>query len=421
MTEMNLRQRSETNDGVDMTDYKAYLDDSYDYETDSLNTEKAKKIAEQKKEKFNIILLGATGTGKSTLVNAVFGENIAKSGVGKPVTQHLEKINVPAKGLVLWDTKGIEAKDYQETVSQLEKEISASFDEASHVDDIPHLGWLCIDSGSGRFEDRDFDLIKIFKMWNIPIVVVFTKILGDDSCPFIDSVKEYINSSEYCDYIHERYAGVNSVERNISGSLKIPVSGLDELLDISFKCLQEGREDAEQSLKAAKVLKALETFKKAQTVKKGIRLEAMKKGAKKIVHVAAAAAGSVGATPIPGSDAPLIAAVQSTMIYKINAEFELDASDSKITSVVGGILGVTAFAQVGKTIVANILKCIPGVGSIAGGAISATTAVALTEAIGHAYIKVLIFYYNNETGYVELPENIKSILGVFKDNFSYNK
>ncbi|EJC8747628.1 TPA: DUF697 domain-containing protein [Salmonella enterica subsp. diarizonae serovar 48:i:z35] len=256
-------------------------------------------------------------------------------------------------------------------------------------------------------------------MRNIPIVVVFTKMLGNDSYPFIDSVKENIKKSEYCDYINERYAKVNSVERSISDSLKIPVSGLDELLEISFKCLQEGREHAEQSLKAVKVLKALETFKKAQIVKKGLRLEAMKEGAKKIVHVAAAAAGSVGATPIPGSDAPLIAAVQSAMIYKINAEFELDASDSKITSVVGGILGVTAIAQVGKTIVANALKFIPGVGSIIGGAISATTAVALTEAVGHAYIKVLTFYYNNDTGYVELSENVKSILEVFKNNFSY--
>ncbi|EIC0165909.1 hypothetical protein K9325_004838 [Salmonella enterica subsp. enterica serovar Kinondoni] len=119
-------------------------------------------------------------------------------------------------------------------------------------------------------------------MRNIPIVVVFTKMLGNDSYPFIDSVKENIKKSEHCDYINERYAKVNSVERSISDSLKIPVSGLDELLVISFKCLQEGREHAEKSLKAVKVLKALETFKKAQIVKKGLRLEAMKEGAKKL-------------------------------------------------------------------------------------------------------------------------------------------
>ena len=40
--------------------------------------------------------------------------------------------------------------------------------------------------------------------------------------------------------------------------------------------------------------------------------------------VAAAAAGTAGASPIPGSDAPIIAAIQSTLIYTINSEFELD-------------------------------------------------------------------------------------------------
>lgn len=33
-----------------MTDYKVFLDDFYNYETDTLNAEKVKKIAEQKKK-----------------------------------------------------------------------------------------------------------------------------------------------------------------------------------------------------------------------------------------------------------------------------------------------------------------------------------------------------------------------------------
>lgn len=203
---------------------------------------------------------------------------------------------------------------------------------------------------------------------------------------------------------------MNSRERKI-GKFTVPVSGLDELVDSSFKCLPEAKIGAKQALK------------KAQMVKMGERLEAMKNGARNIVHGASAAAGAgaVGASPIPGSDAPLIAAVQSGMIYKINSEFELDTSTSKTTSVVAGILGITAVAQVGKAVVSNALKFIPGVGSLIGGAISAATAVALTQAVGHAYIQVLVSYYNKETGIVELPESATSILSVFKEHFSFKK
>ncbi|MDT8647500.1 hypothetical protein RRG04_25760, partial [Escherichia coli] len=115
-----------------------------------------------------------------------------------------------------------------------------------------------------------------------------------------------------------------SRERKIL-NISIPVSGLDDLVDISFKALPESKSRARQALK------------KAQMVKMEERLEAMKDGAKLIVHTSSVAAGVVGATPVPGSDAPLIAGVQSTMIYKINSEFELDITTSASASIISGI------------------------------------------------------------------------------------
>lgn len=57
-----------------------------------------KKIEEVQKEMrpANIMLIGKTGVGKSTLINSTFRGNPAKTGIGRPVTQHLEKItNTP--------------------------------------------------------------------------------------------------------------------------------------------------------------------------------------------------------------------------------------------------------------------------------------------------------------------------------------
>ncbi|WP_231230022.1 GTPase [Helicobacter pylori] len=66
---------------------------------------KCTKLSKKKNQIMNILLMGATGMGKSSLINALFGQEVAKVGIGKPVTQHLEKYVDEEKGLVLWDTR----------------------------------------------------------------------------------------------------------------------------------------------------------------------------------------------------------------------------------------------------------------------------------------------------------------------------
>lgn len=384
-----------------------FLGDAYDKEKNTFNPQKAEENAFNNKNKFNIILFGATGVGKSTLVNSFFGEKLAVTGKGMPVTQHLTKIKSTKKGIVLWDTKGIEAKDYEVTIEQLKEDIKNSFEESRHIDDIPHLGWLCIDSSSSRIEPRDLELIKLTEKYGIPTVIVFTKAYGDSEDEFVSSAIKEINVNvPRADKL--KYAKVLASDYRINSKITIPAHGMKDLLDISLELLPAGVKEAANALK------------KAQVIKSEIRLEAIKDSAKNVVHAAAVAAGMIGASPIPGSDAPLIAATQSAMIYKINAEFELDSTTSNTTSVVTGILGITAVAQVGKAVVSNILKFIPVVGSVIGGAVSATTAIALTQAVGHAYIKVLETYYNKETNSVELPNNITKVLNTFKGYFSFN-
>ena len=372
-----------------------------------MNTAEAEKEIIEKKEKINILLMGQSGVGKSTLINAFFRVDMAKSGVGAPVTQRLKKFYFKEKGLIFWDTKGIEAVDYQETFNDLKVELNEAKKEAvkqNSIDSLPHVAWLCIKETSGRIEPREFELVKlVHDEFNIPVVVVFTQTQYEDGEKFVAEAKKLFDKNGCKKAINDRYTRVNSVDYSINGH-KIPKSGLDDL--------QSMTEQATEGKKGAKT-----ALKKAQTHNSKLRLEAMISSSQNKVHLAAAAAGTAGASPIPGSDAPIIAAIQSTMIYTINSEFDINSEISNISSVITGILGVTAIAQIGKTVVSNLLKFIPGAGTLIGGAISATTAIAITEAVGRAYIKVLENYYDIDQAKVVLPKDTEAILRMFKNIF----
>lgn len=390
--------------------YIEYLDGSFNSETGEFDSEKAKRNVFDRKEKINILLMGASGVGKSSLVNSFFGIDIAKTGDGVPQTQHLEKFVYEDKGLILWDTKGIEAADYQNTLDDLRVALNNAKEEAvsaRSLTGLPHIAWLCIKEPSKRIEEREIELVKLVSEYNIPVIVVFTQTQFESGDIFVEEAKSIFNNGGCLPAIKNRYARVNSVSYTLmGGAVTIPVTGLDTLFDLTEDAFPEGSKNAKQA------------FEKAQAVNAEKKLAAIIDSCKTKIHIAAAAAGTAGASPIPGSDAPIIAAIQSTLIYTINSEFELDEDIKQSAAIATGVLGVTALAQIGKTVVSNLLKFIPGAGTIIGGAISASTAIALTEAVGHAYIKTLSSFYDKKELKVILPENTKKIIETFTQVFN---
>ncbi|HNY41121.1 MAG TPA: hypothetical protein PKJ41_12025 [Bryobacteraceae bacterium] len=97
-----------------------------------------------------------------------------------------------------------------------------------------------------------------------------------------------------------------------------------------------------------------------------------------IVHTAATAAAAVGAglAQIPGADAPVLAGIQTTMIIAVAHEH-----GAAITKVAAADLLLTFTAtHVGRGISQWLVGWVPGWGN----AINASTAAALTEAVGWA-------------------------------------
>lgn len=121
--------------------------------------------------------------------------------------------------------------------------------------------------------------------------------------------------------------------------------------------------------------------------------------------MAAASAAATGATPIPFSDAAVLVPAQVTMLARITAVFGIPIKKATITAIVSATIGTAGTTVLGKTIVANLIKIIPGVGSVAGGVISATTAAALTAALGESYIKIMTMICKGELSVAELSSD----------------
>ena len=126
------------------------------------------------------------------------------------------------------------------------------------------------------------------------------------------------------------------------------------------------------------------------------------------IHSATTAAAAAGAIPIPMSDAVPITAAQIGMIVALGKAFDITLSQAAAKS----IASVTLTQQAGRAVASGILKMIPGVGTIVGGIVGASTAAALTEALGWI---VADDFYRMSKGEdpVDIIENANDLKGAF--------
>lgn len=128
--------------------------------------------------------------------------------------------------------------------------------------------------------------------------------------------------------------------------------------------------------------------KEFQDELKYLELQKMLEKADNAVAVAVGTTAVTGAVPIPFADAPLLIAQQVALMATICGIFKIDIKKDGLKTLATAALGAGGAAVVGKTIATNLIKLIPGAGTIAGGVISAGTAGVVTLAMGKAFIQV---------------------------------
>lgn len=321
----------------------------------SLNLKALVEAAFEKIGHANIIVAGKTGVGKSTLVNAVFQGNLAETGVGRPVTQNMKEYSKEGEPVHIFDTKGFELGNYKEVIKELKGEINRRKQLGDPKEQI-HLGWFCISNDGKRLESAETEFINELSK-EIPIVVVLTKTV-DTKLDFYNLVKnetpKATNVIRVLALPYETPIGT------------IPAFGLDELIDHSYELMPD----------IAKA--ALASSQKVNT-------QITKKAVDKVIAIAAASAATIGATPIPFSDAVLLAPVQIGMIASICKVMKVPADKQFITTLVSSAAGVMGATATGRTIVRGLIKLIPEAGVIIGGTISAATAGIVTSGMGYAF------------------------------------
>lgn len=128
----------------------------------------------------------------------------------------------------------------------------------------------------------------------------------------------------------------------------------------------------------------------------------------KAVHTAAIAAAGVAASPIPFTDATLLVPIQSAMIAAIYRAYGNRISDGAIK----GVLTAIATTSVARSVAGNIIKIIPGVGTVLGATMNASVAVAFTELMG---LSIAAAFENDEIDNTnDLLNTISKATGFFK-------
>lgn len=326
--------------------------------------------------KLNIVVVGKTGVGKSTLINNIFRERLVATGIGAPVTAHMVKITKDGFPLCVYDTRGFELG--QDSQNEIRNELLKTIKEGSDSGDINkaiHCVWYCVSAPSSRFEPQEIEWIKSFteesRLYHIPVIIILTQAYDSDKAK---ELKKYIESINL-DVI--QVAPVLAEDQIINGLCVQKAYGLDTLIEIMQEALPDEIKDTLMSVQQA-------------------NLKLKQKRAQAAVVAGAAAAAAAGATPIPFSDAVLLVPTEMTMLASITAIFGFDISKAVLTTLISSIIGTSGATFAGKAIVSNLLKLIPGGGSVIGGLISGTTASVMTTALGEAYIGVMTAMFKGE-------------------------
>mgnify|MGYP000918797117 FL=1 len=330
-------------------------------------------------ERGNVLVIGNSGVGKSTLINSVLGDEKAKTGYGSSgTTDKLEIYESEEVAFRIIDTVGFEpslVKGWKaiNAVKKWSKESAKNGKEDSEINVI----WFCVESTSSKLFPKTIkDLSKATAMWEtVPIVVVITKSY---------SVPERTQNIEM---VSNAFAKQKRYSKNLKHIVPVVAStytlndtafaapeGITELIDVTNELMPEGIKAGAHDIYNFKLKR-----------KKGL--------AQSIVALSTTAAVTVAAVPISLADALILSPIEVAQINGLAQLYEINkGEDSK--QFLNSIVEVGTVSTAAKAAIST-LKAVPGI-NIAASVLNAIIAGAIVAAIGEGCIYAFEKVYTGE-------------------------
>ncbi len=336
-------------------------------------------------KKGNVLLIGNSGVGKSTLINAVLGEDRAFTNFGSTgTTKELaiyENEQIPFR---LIDTVGFEPSFFKElsairSVQKWSKECAKDGKEDNQINVI----WFCVDGTSSKLFPKTIDnLIRATKIWpSVPIVTVITKSF---SIPDRDKNVKMIQEAFYKNKKDRNFKEIVPVVASIfvvSDTAYAPPYGIAELIDITNKWLPEGIKAGEKDLN-------------------NFKLSRKKSFAHSIVAASTVTAAVVGAVPIPIPDSTILVPTELALLKSLSLIYGIKQNDAS-KDMLNKIVDVGAVSLAAKAAL-SALKAIPGINlgvSVLNSIVAGSIVAALGE--GSIYIFEQIYLGNKSVNDID--------------------